>query len=122
MKSKRHPKSLRHNGEIAFWKFAFAMMVFAHHFYIREYSFSEFNHFSFWHVAVEFFFIVSGFYMARQTLKISYHGVESQDAVYYSGELIRKLCEIISVKKQKVIIRLQKRRNFLQVPLCLARL
>lgn len=60
----------KHNGELALWKFMFAMMIFFHHAYIAKLTDESpiFLSFTFGSIAVSFFFIVSGYFMTKKAL------------------------------------------------------
>ena len=61
-------KKEKHNGIISLWKFIFACVIVLFH--CNTFYESTPNYFvKGGYIAVEFFFIVSGFYMARKALK-----------------------------------------------------
>ena len=57
----------RHNGIISFWKFLFCIMIIMFHSYVFAPG-NESLFFNKGYIAVEFFFIVSGFFMAKTAL------------------------------------------------------
>lgn len=55
----------KHNGIISFWKFIFSIVILLFHFFQKHNS----NYFLTGYLGVEFFFLVSGYFMAHDALK-----------------------------------------------------
>lgn len=83
-------KKEKHNGIIGIWKFIFAIVIMLFH-SRRLYIDLDTSLFKGGYIAVEFFFIVSGFYFAKNTLK-----------EYYKKETIGKETINLIWKKIKV--------------------
>lgn len=63
----------KHNGIISFWKFMFSMMIVVYHFFTTV----KLKYFARGDLGVEFFFIVSGYLMAKNANKIE--NIENKD-------------------------------------------
>ena len=76
----------KHNGIISFWKFAFCLMIIALH--LGFYSHGEKYIFSAGSIAVDFFFIVSGYLLVKKT--INYKFVKNDKIECFTKEFIIK--------------------------------
>lgn len=92
----------KRNGIISLWKFIFACVIVLFH--CNTFYESTPNYFvKGGYIAVEFFFIVSGFYMARKALKKQTKNI-GKETIEYIWNLIKKLIPYLTITYVIVLI------------------